>query len=115
MNAQNAWNTLLVPGGTSRLLEHAAGVELQCRSGSAWITQLGDDRDVVLTSGRSVVLSLPTAIVMTSRAGATLSYRPAGPQHRPGGWLKRVLGLFDPRWSGAAARSLRGRVRRAAP
>lgn len=116
MNDQDAWKTLAVPRATTRLIEHAAGLELHCIDGTAWITQLGDQRDVVLRPGCRIVLSLPTAIVVTSRDGATLRCRPADRQVRTrAGWAKRVLGLFDPRWSGAAARGLHDRIRRAAP
>ena len=116
MNDQNAWKTLTVPRATTRLIEHAAGLELHCIDGTAWITQLGDQRDVVLRPGCRIVLSLPTAIVMTSRDGATLRCRPADRTARSrAGWITRLRQLFDPRWSGAAARGLHDRIRRAAP
>ena len=111
MNEQYAWKSLSVPRAATRLIEHAAGLELHCIDGTAWITQLGDQRDVVLRPGCRIVLSLPTAIVMSSRSGAELLSRPHDHAARRGrGWLRRLLGVFDPRWSGAAARGLNHRI-----
>jgi len=110
MNVSHAWTKLNIAAGATRLIEGAAGLELHCVSGTAWITQYGDDRDLVLCAGRSVVLALPTAIVASSRGGAELLSRPVSPATRRGGWLRRLVGLFDPRWSGTAARALHGRV-----
>ncbi|MCB1914488.1 MAG: DUF2917 domain-containing protein [Rhodocyclaceae bacterium] len=111
MNAHSAWKKIVVPGRSTCLVENAAGVELLCIAGAAWITQYGDDRDLVLHAGQRAVLSLPTAIVMSSRSGAELLSRPHDHAARRGrGWLRRLLGVFDPRWSGAAARGLNHRI-----
>ncbi len=110
MNVSHAWTRLHIAAGATRLIEASSGLELHCVSGTAWITQYGDDRDLVLSAGRSAVLSLPTAIVTSSLDGAVLLTRPASTEGRRRGWLRRLLGLADPRWSGAAARALHGRV-----
>ncbi|HYF21362.1 MAG TPA: DUF2917 domain-containing protein [Ramlibacter sp.] len=42
----------LAPGATLRR-NHAAGVQVRCVSGSVWVTQDGDTRDVLLAAGES--------------------------------------------------------------
>jgi hypothetical protein len=83
------------------VLEHAAGVEVQCREGDVWITQYGDSRDVVLRAGQSFVLDLPSSTVLCSSRGAWITL--ARPEGAGRAW-------FAPRAS-AALRGLEGRAR----
>ncbi|WP_168735218.1 DUF2917 domain-containing protein [Pseudothauera rhizosphaerae] len=93
------------------LLTGAAGTELLCRSGCVWITQYGDTRDIVLQPGRSFVLDLPTAVVMTAHRGAELIQRPAPARPRRG-WLARVTAWLDPRHGSGVTRELARRLPR---
>ena len=98
----------------SIVLDHAAGMEVIARQGCLWLTQYGDSRDIVLEPGRSFVLTLPSCLVMSASGGADFLLRPAPPARgggRRGGWLRRLAGLFDPRWGSAAQRALDGRIR----
>ena len=98
----------------SIVLDHAAGMEVIARRGCLWLTQYGDSRDIVLEPGRSFVLTLPSCLVMSASGGADFLLRPAPPARgggRRGGWLRRLAGLFDPRWGSAAQRALEGRIR----
>jgi hypothetical protein len=113
MTEKFAFETLTVKAGESLVLEDAAGLDIACRSGCVWITQLGDSRDIVLKPGQSVLLRLPTTTLMTADSDAELLLtrtRPAIASPRP--WLHRLAGLFDPRWSRRAGAALDGRVRR---
>lgn len=92
-----------------RLISDAAGTEVICLSGCVWITQYGDERDIVLKAGQSFVLELPTAVVMGSRHGAVLTLRSASPTPRRG-LLTRLAGWLDPRTGSAVTRALAGRL-----
>lgn len=100
----------LAPRAT-QMLTDAAGTELICRHGCVWITQYGDDRDIVLQAGQSYVLDLPTAVVMSSCHGAELTLRAALPAPRRG-WLARLAGWLDPRSGSAVTRELAERLGR---
>lgn len=111
MNAQSSCETVRLAPRQTRILKASAGIELSCLSGGVWITQYGDDRDIVLRPGQSVVLDLPTAAVMSTPRGAELCVvRREAPHGRRRSWAARLLGLFDPRWSSRAAEGLVGRV-----
>ncbi len=114
MNAIHSCQTMRLAPRQTRVLSHAAGAELHCVSGHAWITQYGDDRDRVLRPGQSMVLELPTALVMSTARGAQLNVvlTQRAPV-RPASLLKRLAGWFDPRWSSRAADGLDGRIGRA--
>ncbi len=100
----------LAPRAT-QMLTDAAGTELICRRGSVWITQYGDDRDVVLQAGQSFVLELPTAVVMSSCHGAELILRAAPPAPRKR-WPARLAAWLDPRSGSAVTRELAERLSR---
>ncbi len=93
------------------LLDHAAGMEVTVRRGRLWLTQYGDSRDIVLGPGQSFAMTLPSGLAMSAGGEVDFLLRPAVPARRSGGWLRRFAGLFDPRWSSAASRSLEGRLR----
>lgn len=99
----------------SILLDHAVGMEVVCRSGRLWLTQYGDARDIVLGPGQSFLISLPSCLIMGEGGKAVFVLRPQRGRRHTQGWLRRLAGLFDPRWSGAVQRGLDGRIRRGAP
>jgi len=111
MTAKHSCQTVRLAARQTRVLSHAAGTEVRCVSGQVWITFHGDPTDYVLRPGQSMVLALPTALVMSSARGAELCLVPErqeAPARR--GWLARLAGWLDPRWSGRAADALQGRV-----
>lgn len=113
MDAQNGIIEYQLAARASVVLTRAAGLEVRCRAGSVWLTQYGDDRDIVLRPGQSFVLSLATAVVMSSAQGASLCVQrvaPAAAAGAPRSLLRRLAGWFDPRGSSAVARQLRGRL-----
>lgn len=102
--------------GESRVLMDMAGVEVRCLEGRIWLTQYGDDRDVVLEAGRAFVPLMSSAVVVSSSSGArlTLVRAAAVPRSRHGLW-RRLLGLFDPRSGSVVTRQLDGRMPPIAP
>lgn len=77
--------TLSLPG--------AAGVRIASQSGTVWITQDGDLRDIVLSAGESVVLerTTPTLVQAFEPALITIA-EPAKParSRRDLGWIGRL-------------------------
>jgi hypothetical protein len=77
--------TLSLPG--------AAGVRIASQSGTVWITQDGDLRDIVLSAGESVVLerATPTLVQAFEPALITIA-EPARParSRREVGWIGRL-------------------------
>jgi hypothetical protein len=114
MDMNTTLKELRLAPGESLVLEHAAGIEIQCRRGALWITQYGDARDIVLTAGRTFELSLATSTVLSSRDGAEFllrrrKHRGLGMQE--GHWGQRLLRALGPRSNGLVQRGLEGRVR----
>lgn len=113
MNATISCERLQIEARTSLILGNAAGLEVSGLSGEVWLTQHGDSRDFVIRPGEHLVLSQPGSAVLSTvkRAEVLVTRREGAPQrHRDGRW-RRLAGLFDPRWSGAARRSMdRGRI-----
>lgn len=111
MTERDAYRTIHIDDAGSYLLQDAAGLELSCLSGSVWVTQYGDQRDIVVHAGQCFTLGLPTATVISAVHGATITLarkrRPAA-----GGSLWRyLLSLFSPRWSSRVAAALGTRIR----
>jgi hypothetical protein len=106
MNRSSSPTTISLQPGQPLLLKRVAGARVSAVSGCVWITQYGDPADIVLRPGQSIELALPTATVMSAAHGAvlTLSGRSVAPARAP--WWRRLLGVFDPRWSGAVRRGL---------
>ena len=74
-------------------LPNAAGVRVASQSGTVWITQDGDLRDIVLAPGQSVVLerSTPTLVQAFEPALITIADPvKAARRHHDGGWLARL-------------------------
>ena len=109
MNAIHSCETLRLSARQTRVLSHAAGAQVHCVAGHVWITQYGDDRDLVLGPGQTMVLDRPTALVMSSAVGAELclAHTDPAPTRHPG-LIQRIAGWFDPRWSSRVAEALGG-------
>lgn len=103
----------LAPGEV-RVFGEMAGVEVRCVDGCVWMTQYGDDRDVVLEAGRVFEPGLSSVVVMSSAHGARIAVQrsPAVGQSRQGvaNWLAR---FFSPRAGSAVMRQLEGRLQAA--
>lgn len=111
MNATISCERVQLAAHRSHILENAAGLEISGLSGEVWVTQHGDSRDFVLRPGERLLLSQPGSAVLGARTAAeVLVVRREARGRRPASLRLRLAGLFDPRWSGAALRSMgRGR------
>lgn len=111
MQTGNQVGFVRIAAGEVRVMDDVFGVEFRCLEGRIWLTQYGDDRDVVLEGGRGFVPASAAVVVVSSSRGALLSLsRPLGrvtTDPRP--WWRRALSAFGPRGGGAMARSLQGR------
>lgn len=100
----------LVPGEV-RVMPAIMGFELQCLEGCVWMTQYGDDRDVVLEAGRSFSPELSSVVTLSSSRGARVALRRRqnmGVSER--GMLAWFATLFSPRGGTAVVRQLEGRL-----
>jgi len=109
MDARYEWVPVRLAAGETFVMDEAAEAEVTVRCGDVWLTQRGDDRDLVLRAGRSLRLTQAAGVVMSTRRGAELLMR-RGPAAAggPGMWLARlkaaVAGVADSRPSRNAAR-----------
>jgi len=74
-------------------LPHAAGVRIASQSGTVWITQDGDLRDIVLSAGESVVLERTTPTIVQAFEPALITIADpvkAARRQYDGGWLARL-------------------------
>lgn len=100
-------------------LHDAAGWTVACRSGSVWITQEADTRDVFLDAGDSFMLDRAGLALILARQDSAMAIRPpAGRKDRPAGtprldadpapesaqeaWLRAVYPECGP-WNNPAA------------
>lgn len=95
--------------GECRVLKDMAGVEVRCLAGRVWLTQYGDDRDVVLEAGQVFEYLVSSVVVVSSSSGARVALRRAETMPRLGVW-RRLLGLLDPRSGSVVTRQLDGRL-----
>ncbi len=54
-------------------LRDAAGVAVECRRGLLWVTQEGDNRDVIVSAGQNVRLSQDGVTLVEALESATLT------------------------------------------
>ena len=54
-------------------LRNGKGVSVQTRSGTLWITQSNDTRDIVVKAGESFVLDRPGLALVTAMTDATVT------------------------------------------
>lgn len=114
MNSPAKPRTLRLNPLESLVLNHAAGIEIECLHGCLWITQYGDNRDIVLTPRRSFELSLPSSTVLSSLHGAEFAlHRVAGPVPRTRRPMRRqrLLRWIAPAASRLVQPGLEGRIR----
>ena len=74
-------------------LPNAAGVRVASQSGTVWITQDGDLRDIVLAPGQSVVLERSTPTIVQAIEPALITIADPAPLRRTAsgsGWLSRL-------------------------
>lgn len=97
--------------GEIRVFGEMRGVEVRCLDGRVWMTQYGDDRDVVLEAGRVFEPGLSSVVVISTTCGARIALHGVAAAPRPArrglSWLAR---LFSPRAGSAVLRQLEGRV-----
>lgn len=114
MNASNQTTYWDLAPGEIRVVGEMAGVEVRCIEGCVWMTQYGDDRDVVLEAGRVFEPGLSSVIVMSSANGARIAvHRAAAAEPSAQGVLSWLMRLFSPRAGSAVMRQLEGRLQSA--
>jgi hypothetical protein len=69
---------LRLPAQATHCIEDGKGLELTAVSGTVWITQAGDMRDVILARGQSFVLDRNGRAVLYALKDATIVVAPAG-------------------------------------
>lgn len=114
MDANNQTAYWELAPGEIRVFGEMAGVEVRCLEGCVWMTQYGDDRDVVLEAGRVFEPGLSSVIVMSSASGARIAVHgasAASPSAR--GVLSGLVRFFSPRAGSAVMRQLEGRLQAA--
>lgn len=100
----------LAPGEV-RVMSGAMGFEVQCLEGCVWLTQYGDNRDVVLEAGCSVLPNLSSVVTLSSSRGARIALHRATPvQQKTRGVLNWLASVFSPRAGSAVMRQLEGRL-----
>ena len=78
--------------GTPLTVRDGQGACITARSGTVWITQDNDRRDIVLTSGESFRLERPdTAIVQAMDTAEVLVLPPSLPVATAGAWHRTAL------------------------
>lgn len=101
MNVRLTHSRLSLSPRQSLRLADAAGVQVVARSGTLWVTQDHDRRDVILRAGESFTLDgKGHAIVQAFEASCVSLKGPLEPATRPGleTWRERVR-----RWLGQVA------------
>jgi hypothetical protein len=72
-------NPVRVPARTVHRLEGAKGLQITAVSGTVWVTQTSDPRDIILTRGQSFILDRQgLALVYALREAAAIVVSPAG-------------------------------------
>jgi hypothetical protein len=77
MLAPLALEPIALAAGSVHRIENAKGERVSCVRGSAWITQEGDARDLILAAGQSVVLDRPGLAVVYAFKETVFTVAPA--------------------------------------
>jgi DUF2917 family protein len=98
-------------GGQMLRLHDATGWTVACRSGSVWITQEADTRDVFLDAGDSFILDRAGLALILARQDSAMVIRPAGTPRQDAdpardsaqkAWLRAIYPECGP-WNDPAA------------
>lgn len=89
-------NPVCLPAGSVHRLDGAKGLQITAVSGTVWITQANDPRDIILTRGQSFILD---------HKGRTVVYalkEAAGIVVGPAGHITAAAFATPPAWGSAA-------------
>jgi hypothetical protein len=67
-----------LPARAVHCIENGKGLQITATAGTIWLTQAGDDRDVILTRGRSFILDRNGRAVVYALKDAAIVVGPAG-------------------------------------
>ena len=98
MNNELINGTRLLGKGHIRHVHGDKGRRVELVSGSLWITQDGDPRDIVLAPGESVVLERSTPTIVQAFEPALITIADPVPVLRTrsiGGWLAQLRGVAE--------------------
>ena len=85
-------------------IEQPLGFRIVCRSGSLWITQDGDQRDIIVESGDAFEFDRPGVAIVNAFKPATVSVEPVPRGHAPRHpALARALAVLSHRFAGVHA------------
>jgi len=90
-------------------LEDAAGVEVECLTGSVWLTMDGDRRDIVLPPGEAHTIERNGLTLVNAIEPSVLHLQP--PRAQPAAWKQRLRKAWEALVSVGEARA-RARIER---
>jgi DUF2917 family protein len=88
-------NPVRLPARSLHCVEHGKGVEITALSGTVWITQAYDRRDVILTQGQSFILDRQGRAVVYALGDAAIVVGAAG-------HVEAAAFPLPPEWLGVA-------------
>jgi Protein of unknown function (DUF2917) len=71
-------NPVLLPARAIHTLDGAKGLQVTAVSGTVWLTQALDPRDIILTRGQTFILDRPGRAVIYALKDAAIVVGPAG-------------------------------------
>ena len=95
MKAARDNNPVRLPASGVHCLENGQGLEIMAVSGTVWITQTCDRRDVILTRGQAFILDRHGRAVVYALKDAAIVVGPAGR-------IEATAFPIPPEWPGAA-------------
>jgi hypothetical protein len=91
-------NPMRLPARTVLRLAGAKGLQVTAVSGTVWVTQANDPRDIILTRGQSFILDRKgRTIVFALKDAAAIVVGPAG--HIAASAFAAPAGWAEPSWS----------------
>ena len=103
--------TIALSAGQTQRLQDARGARVECLSGSLWITQYGDRRDIVLAPGETFTLDRDGVTLLHAFGRSRALVGESRPVSRDARWWYRVghallchfmrLGMSRAAWRGA--------------